>query len=63
MKDFILTYRTSEHYEVLGWVRARSLKEAERKARKELAQEIAKYSVFEVQVAEWIGEKPVFFKK
>ena len=63
MKDFILTYRTSEHYEVLGWVRARSLKEAEEKAKKELAQEIIKYRVFEVQMAEWIGKRPVFFKK
>lgn len=52
-KEYIITYRSEEHYEVLGWVRALSVEEAKEKAQKDLL-EIAKYyKITEAEIAEW----------
>lgn len=61
-KDFILTYRSREHYEVLGWLRATSLAEAKKQAQKEFLKDINFYGVKEAQIAEWQGQGTVFFK-
>ncbi len=57
MKEYIVTYRSLEHYEVLGWVEAESLEEARKKAKKSLAKEAKHYSVADAEIAEWGKEK------
>ncbi len=57
MKDYIITYRSQEHYEVLGWVEADSLEDAKKKAKKTLSREAKYYSVPEAEIAEWGKEK------
>ena len=53
VREYIITYRSREHYEVLGWVRASSPGEAVARARSELKNEIARYSVVNAVAAEW----------
>ncbi|MDD3940225.1 MAG: hypothetical protein PHQ01_01455 [Candidatus Pacebacteria bacterium] len=53
IKDYIITYRSSEHYEVLGWVRAETMEEAKNKAKIELKEQTKKYGVINVMIAEW----------
>ena len=60
-KDFIVTYRSREHYEVLGWVRAFSIEEAKKKVQKELLAEVKFYNVKEARIGEWKGEGSIFF--
>jgi len=54
-KEFIITYRSREHYEVLGWVKASSLKKAKEKAKKELIEDTTRYHVPEAQIGEYKG--------
>lgn len=54
-KEYIITYKSMEHFEVLGWVRASSMEEAIKKAKKELVGEIKKYSVTDGEISEWDG--------
>lgn len=54
-KEYIITYRSNEHYEVLGWVKAASASQAFKKARKELKAEIERYGVINATVGEWRG--------
>lgn len=53
IKDYIITYRSPEHYEVLGWVRAKTMEEAKEKVRIELKDQIEKYGAIDVMIAEW----------
>jgi len=53
IKDYIVTYRSSEHYEVLGWVRAETREDAKEIARVELKEQIEKYGAIDVMIAEW----------
>ncbi len=55
-KEFIVTYRSMEHYEVLGWIEAEDIKEAKKKAKKKLDREAKYYNVPVAEIAEW-GEE------
>jgi hypothetical protein len=59
IKEYIVTYRSDEHYEVLGWVKASSDREAIRKIRHTLKSEIERYGVINATVAEWRGVKNI----
>ena len=52
-KEYILTYKSEEHFEVLGWVKASSMSEAKTKAQQELLKEAKFYEVAEAEIAEW----------
>lgn len=56
-KEYIVTYRSLEHYEVLGWIEAESLEEAKKKAKKTLSREAKHYSVADAEIAEWGKDK------
>jgi len=58
-KEFIITYRSREHYEVLGWIKAPSLEKARKKAEKELFQDAVRYNVPEAQIGEYKGKGTV----
>jgi len=60
-KDYIVTYRSIEHYEVLGWVKASSLEEAIKKAQQELIKEAKLYDVADAEIAEWRDNDSVHF--
>jgi len=51
-KEYVIIYESDEHYEVLGYVRAHSLKEAREKAKKELLDEARYYSVTNAEIDE-----------
>ncbi|MFA7141756.1 MAG: hypothetical protein WC157_00430 [Candidatus Paceibacterota bacterium] len=59
--EYIITYKSFEHYEVLGWVRAETLEEAKIKASKELEREIRKYGVIDAMIAEWRNADNIHF--
>lgn len=61
-KDYIITYRSNEHYEVLGWVRAESLEEAKEVVQKNLSEQIEKYGVTDVMIAEWSNGESIRLK-
>ncbi len=52
-KEYIITYRSEEHFEVLGWVKSVSITEAKKKAEKDLIKEAQHYDVAEAEIAEW----------
>jgi len=51
-KEYVIIYESDEHYEVLGYVRAHSLKEAKEKTQKELLDEARYYSVTNAEIDE-----------
>ena len=57
-KEYILTYKSEEHFEVLGWVKAKSLEEAKKIAQTQLLREDKHYDVKEAEIAEW-GENNI----
>ena len=61
-KEYILTYKSQEHFEVLGWVRAKSLEEAKKIAQIQLLIEAKRYNVTEAEIAEWGENSIVPFK-
>jgi len=61
-KEYILTYKSEEHFEVLGWVRAKSLEEAKKIAQIQLLTEAKRYNVTEAEMAEWGENSIVPFK-
>lgn len=61
-KEYILTYKSEEHFEVLGWVRAKSLEEANKTAQIQLLTEAKRYNVTEAEIAEWGKNSIVPFK-
>jgi hypothetical protein len=61
-KEYILTYKSQEHFEVLGWVRAKSLEEAKKTAQIQLLIEAKRYNVKEAEIAEWGENSIVAFK-
>jgi hypothetical protein len=61
IKEYIITYRSGEHYEVLGWVRASSVDEAFKKAHHDFRIDIEKYGIINATVAEWRGGASVRF--
>lgn len=60
-KEYIITYRSQEHYEVLGWVIASSMKEAKKRAQKELLEKVRQYNVVEAKIAEWKNGENILF--
>jgi len=62
-KGYIITYRSNEHYEVLGWVKAASASQALEKARRELKKEIERYGVINATLGEWQGVQNVRFNE
>ncbi len=52
-KEYIITYRSQEHFEVLGWVFAYNMEDAVQEAKIKLADEIKKYNVKNAEIAEW----------
>jgi len=61
-KEYILTYKSQEHFEVLGWVRAKSLEKAKKTAQIQLLIEAKRYNVKEAEIAEWGENSIVPFK-
>ncbi len=51
-KEYIVIYRSAEHFEVLGFVSADSLAEAKNKAQGELLEEARNYKVADAEIAE-----------
>ncbi len=60
-KEYIITYKSQEHFEVLGWVQASSIKEAKKKAQQELLKEAKHYKVAEAEIAEWKNGNNIYF--
>lgn len=60
-KEYVVIYRSQEHYEVLGYVTANSLKEAKEKAQKELLNEAKYYEVEEAEIGELKDKDIVYF--
>jgi len=51
-KEYVIIYKSFEHFEVLGFVDASSLEEAKVKAQEELLGEAERYKVAEAEIAE-----------
>lgn len=60
-KEYIVTYRSLEHYEVLGWVKAISIEEAKKNAQKELGGVANYYKITEAEIAEWKKGETIHF--
>jgi predicted transcriptional regulator len=52
-KEYIITYRSEEHFEVVGWVKAQSIEEAKETAKSVLAKDASFYGVTEAEIAEY----------
>lgn len=61
LKNYVVIYRSQEHYEVLGYVKASNMKEAIARAQKELRMEARKYEVREATIGEIKEEKEITF--
>ena len=59
--EYIVTYKSQEHYEVLGWVKASSIKEAIKKAEKELLVEAKTYKVIDARITKWTEGQSIMF--
>jgi len=51
-KEYVVIYRSQEHFEVLGYVKASSIEEAKERAQEELLREAKYYSVSEAEIDE-----------
>lgn len=51
-KEYIIIYKSQEHYEVLGFVRAPNMEEAKKRAHKKLLPEAKYYSVIDAEINE-----------
>jgi len=51
-KEYIITYQSEEHYEVLGYVKATSMVEAKALAEKKLLDEAQYYNVTDAEIDE-----------
>jgi len=60
-KEYIVIYKSLEHFEVLGFVKADSLKEAKILAQAELIEEAKNYQVADAEIAELKDLDQVFF--
>ena len=59
--EYIVTYKSKEHYEVLGWVRASSIDEAIKKAKKELLVDAKAYHISSARIAKWAESQLIAF--
>jgi len=62
-RDYVVVYRSNEHYEVLGFVRAHSMKEAQKKAKKSLAYESKWYGIENAMVFEITNGSEISFSQ
>ncbi|MDD4931123.1 MAG: hypothetical protein PHG66_03130 [Candidatus Colwellbacteria bacterium] len=62
-KEYIITYRSEEHFEVVGWVKAESMEEAKELARNVLAKEASFYGVTEAEIAEYGTSETMSFEE
>lgn len=53
LNEYIITYKSIEHYEVLGWIQAESLDDAKQKVSEKFSDEIKKYGIIDATIAEW----------
>ena len=60
-KDFIVVYKSKEHYEVLGYVKAPSLKLAIVEAHTKLLPEAKYYEVSDAEVSEIMPFETIIF--
>jgi hypothetical protein len=60
-KEYVITYQSKEHYEVLGYVRASTLTEAKEKAKIKLLPEAKYYGVTEAEIDEITGFEKISF--
>lgn len=61
-KEYVVIYRSLEHFEVLGFIKADSLKEAKALAQKELFNDAKHYKVTEAEIAELKDLAQIYFK-
>lgn len=61
LEKYVVIYESQEHYEVLGYVRAKNIKSAIEKARKELKKEAKLYDVEKAKIAKLEEEEEVTF--
>jgi predicted transcriptional regulator len=61
-KEYIVVYRSEEHFEVLGFVNAENMEEAKRAALTELATEAEYYDVAEADISEYPSAETINFK-
>jgi len=61
LKRYIVVYRSQEHYEVLGYVRASDIKKALALAQKELKNEAKSYEVEEAIIGEIKDQERITF--
>jgi len=60
-KEYIITYRSEEHYEVLGYVKAASLEAAKKQAQKKLLGEAKYYNVENGEIDEIVKTDKISF--
>jgi len=60
-KEYVVIYKSLEHFEVLGFVKADSLEEAKEIAQKEFLDEAKHYEVVEAEIAELKDLEKIFF--
>ncbi len=61
-KEYVVIYRSLEHFEVLGFIKADSLEEAKASAQKELLDDAKHYKVAEAEIAELKDLAQIYFK-
>ncbi len=61
LKRYIVVYRSQEHYEVLGYVRASDIKKAITRAQKELKSEAKFYEIEEAIIGELKEQERITF--
>ncbi len=61
LEKYVVIYESQEHYEVLGYITAKNIKDAIEKARKELKKEAKFYDVEKAKIAKLGDEEEVRF--
>ena len=60
-KYYIVIYKSREHFEVLGWEKALTSKEAKEKFKISHAGQIEKYKIKDAVIAEWKESEDIQF--
>ena len=61
LKNYVVIYRSQEHNEVLGYVRASGMEEAKTRAQQELKEEAKFYNIGEATIGELRDEREIIF--
>ncbi len=62
MKEYVVIYKSEEHFEVLGWVAAENLEEAKQVALQKLKKEADHYEVVEADIVEYSDPQVIKFR-